>query len=340
MPETEKTIRDFLYLDVDRLYSLTSQLEGGLLDRLTQSSGSNKASRDVHRTALKGEESGTEVASTLETIESRIVHDDLYSKLEAHLANSIRNIEATTGSITPELINALLIKVNGRAIVEDFDRMLQQVSSWKQITGAFAYITKDENPSYQAALNTFINRQNEIGTILSGSVQVPERKRLQEEAKKIATALQGDSIFESVMQQSTTSVDSRVMQSWQTIIEFFMSGEYVISLMKSNDEHQLEIRAVLNKNWLRMSPDYIRHAYGNNFIQNVIVVGQVTSFSEPDSETDKYTSQKFDGLREAMSDLFGMMRNVDRTTTTAGSRPVLFVRPLAIYQEYKIPAAP
>ena len=86
-------IRDFIYLDNDRMYSLYSQIFKGISKNILTESHSGVSSEN---SALKKKSS--EIATLIgeesfREIESKIMHDNLYTQLEDKLKNVIKIID-------------------------------------------------------------------------------------------------------------------------------------------------------------------------------------------------------------------------------------------------------
>ena len=88
MSGTNKIIRDFLYLDSERLYSLSSQVFEGVADRIAESFQSEHSRTDTART-LTGKNLDEKVANAALRTESKLLYDHLYNQLEERLKDVI-----------------------------------------------------------------------------------------------------------------------------------------------------------------------------------------------------------------------------------------------------------
>ena len=132
MPDQIKVVRDFIYIDVEKLYSLYSQINKGIADKIFQSWTSEGANRDVQKGSFGSRKSSEEtVAETFQETSSLILYDYLYNSLEESLANAILKPDG----INPEnwhevLADAYLIKVEGLAEINDYKHLVHSVSNF------------------------------------------------------------------------------------------------------------------------------------------------------------------------------------------------------------------
>ena len=82
------SVRDFIYLDVDRLKSIVAQLEGGLLEQTATATGSSKSLEGGAEAGIPGlaKVGGTgQYVWTDQASETRTLHDHIYNYVEGRL---------------------------------------------------------------------------------------------------------------------------------------------------------------------------------------------------------------------------------------------------------------
>ena len=97
-------VRDFIYLDIDRLKSIIAQLEQGLLSSTVQSTSSSKGTDASVEGGLAGFLKGTIGADFLwqkQLTETRTLHDNIYNRVEEILVKNDLLIQIP-GDTTPK----------------------------------------------------------------------------------------------------------------------------------------------------------------------------------------------------------------------------------------------
>src|SRR5438045_3510684 len=119
------TIKDFIYLDTDRLNSLYSQVFAGVVETIVETELNEEENQNSQKGGVRFSGSTIEerVAAASYKTESKQLYDHMYNLLERKLADSITTITTISKedyhSVTA---NAFLIKVHGTAELWDFQR--------------------------------------------------------------------------------------------------------------------------------------------------------------------------------------------------------------------------
>ncbi|MGI4791183.1 MAG: DUF6414 family protein [Janthinobacterium lividum] len=128
MPNETRVIRDFIYMDVDRLNSLYSQAFSGVVPQILKS-------RSYERTNTEGIESVPDespqsllaqrlVTEARNETKNVILYDYLYTQFEDGVTDSIVQPQGLTRDNFAALLDgAFLIKVEGNAEIEDYERL-------------------------------------------------------------------------------------------------------------------------------------------------------------------------------------------------------------------------
>ncbi len=146
MPTETKIIRDFIYMDIDRLNSLYSQAFGGVVPQIIKSK-SNQGT-DTKRQKGIPEENQQELLAEHLVTEARhesknvILYDYLYTQLEEGIAQSILKPEGLTQDNYGSLLkDAFLIRVQGPAEIEDYQRFTHSAEHFSELTSDVAWVS-------------------------------------------------------------------------------------------------------------------------------------------------------------------------------------------------------
>ena len=141
MSTTNKVVRDFLYLDSEKLYSLASQVFEGVADRIAESFQSEQSRTDTTRT-LTGKNLDEKVANAALRAESKLLYDHLYNQLEDKLKGTILEpVGIDANNFHQMLDNSFLIKVRGQAVIDDYGRLSKFMERFNELGLSIAVIT-------------------------------------------------------------------------------------------------------------------------------------------------------------------------------------------------------
>jgi len=140
---TKPVVRDFIYLDVEQLYSLYSQAFEGVADQIVESSlGQLETEESKKGPPLSGTSIEQRVAEASLRTESKVLHDYMYNRLEREIENKILSTSGVTKeNYADRMKGAAMVKVVGSAEIDDFDWLTTFLKKYNDIAEAIAYAT-------------------------------------------------------------------------------------------------------------------------------------------------------------------------------------------------------
>ena len=128
------TIRDFVYLDVERLKSILAQVEEGLSESAVRTSGRSQEAGGTVEGGILGVLKGASEISALwrsEVSETRSLHDYIYNKAEAALLKQklltripdSRSPYDSSQSSRSALAETTFFLATGRVVMNDFSQI-------------------------------------------------------------------------------------------------------------------------------------------------------------------------------------------------------------------------
>lgn len=126
-------LKDFIYIDRDRLYSLYSQLFQGVAESIVEAFTSGKEDTKKERSL---EQNLIEASYKVKNV---ILFDHIYNSLEDKLAPQLLQVNEST--TLDDLKPSSYIKVAGKATIEDFERLIFLLKNFNDIGMAFATMT-------------------------------------------------------------------------------------------------------------------------------------------------------------------------------------------------------
>lgn len=126
-------LKDFIYIDKDRLYSLYSQLFQGIAESIVEAFSSGKEDTKKERSL---EQNLIEASYKIKNV---VLFDHIYNSLEDKLAPQLQQINEST--TLDELKPSSYVKVTGKATIEDFERLVFLLKNFNDIGMAIATMT-------------------------------------------------------------------------------------------------------------------------------------------------------------------------------------------------------
>lgn len=279
-------LRDFIYIDNNRLYSLYSQLYEGVVESLVESIS---YSSENQRTEKKLEE--TIIDASVKT-QNVILYDHIYNSLEEKMYPNLLIIDEKTikENITPTSI----IKVSGYVTIEDYEHLSFLMGNFNEIGLALANIQ-------------LFGKNGDINS----------------------TSKQSNNTVEKYAKEKGLILDKKFTSSIVKILENIHGNSMELLIETGYDNLDLGFRALLDHEYLRLSPNVLRNLYGYKPCMKWTMVGEVTDIS--------YISERYiEKNKNAFTKMFKHLYDVDRSfsQSTEDSCDTIKVAPIAVYIEH------
>lgn len=332
-----RMVRDFIYLDVERMYSLYSQVFEGVADQIIQSYIYELQSKDYQRgPILQGASVEAQVAEVSLRTENKFLYDHMYNRLETNISEAILEPSGVSPDNYREVLApAFMIKVRGAAEMEDYDRIKTHLDKFNTLAEAIAY-AHTLSDEFQAALR-------ELEASAAGKVR-DERTKVKQQLKKLKDPKQ-------VAKEMGLSQDEQLLSNIRLFVETFHHGGFEIIIIPAQEVEGVVFRGVVDKRWLRVQPDLLKALYGVSAESNWTMVGQVTHLPkveiagmetpmEQELSTEASEEQEAEeepSMRDPIRSIFGAVRVFENMFLESKERIEVLVCPLAIYREMEIP---
>lgn len=343
MNKDTKIIRDFLYLDVDRLYSLASQVFEGVTAQIAHSYQSEQSKVEVLKGVTKNsDERVTEAA--LRT-ENKVLHDHLYHQFEERISDAIVDL-ASAKSVSYESLqaNGVFVKIKGIASIDDYNRMSGFLDEFNLFGVALAYVGSSHTGEIEQARADLELEKENLKNQIHASKNPLTKSQLKERLKNLEDATQPLDFLQMFAASKGLYRDPMLLHSIKTITEAFQAGAYEINISQPYLGATASFRSVLDKRWLRSEPEYLRSLYaGASIGTSIVVIGQITALPD-DSNLSKLTDSDIIensdevSLTDVSHQMFRLMGALDEMTNTSNKGKSVMVQPLAIYKEIILPA--
>ena len=138
-------IKSFLYLDEYKMYSISSQLFGGLTEYLIDNRGTTNQEEESQRGPIgSGRLMAGILRSESQTQEKKYLHDYSYTLFEHELKeqNKVRNVSIENIQETVQCIDQCsFVEVRANAVFNDINTIKGTIESFNDLGDALAYVT-------------------------------------------------------------------------------------------------------------------------------------------------------------------------------------------------------
>ena len=142
----QKYIRNFIYMNVPLLYSIYSQAFEGITDKITEEHIIQAITSNTEGIPLSPSRNETQSTDASRRVESGVLHDHMYTRLEDALGSSLIDVSSVDrDALTDRLMANPLVKVVGRSEIEDYERLRVFVSKFNELGQLIAYASKSND---------------------------------------------------------------------------------------------------------------------------------------------------------------------------------------------------
>ncbi|WP_339727578.1 hypothetical protein [uncultured Gimesia sp.] len=298
-------LRDFIYLDSDRLRSIISQLEEGLINTSSSGSHGDAALKSDVGASLLGLVKGTGGASYLwrrEASETKTLHDFIFTKVEHHL-----------------LSKDLLIRIPDNISVEDFRNTLTETS--------FVLITGMVTLNDFGRVRRLIDRFNDIGKFLGHAETQEQKNNLLKNSKN-----KKQKSYNQQKTKDSYTIDPKILAGFRSILDTFYEDRIVIKTTPYNSCPEVKLVGNLKKEYLREEIESVVFKYSTAPVQSWHIFAQVAAIPPQSREQDNSVTQpSSDSIEQQLEILFGSVRDIESALKPI-TFPEIAITPIAVYR--------
>jgi hypothetical protein len=336
---------DFIYVDLEKVISIYSQMTGGIvevLERSTENSRSADNKRNYDFKVFKHDAGGTsnDKSALKEVVKP---HHALLAETEDALAANGYLVDLTDPAIAksfrdPEFRAALkdtfCIKVRGRAVFEDYERM-------KSIATYFPEVAKLINKSGESALlssSAYLELKSSLDSAEKALKSIKDRNERSRAEQRVVEMRDG---LAKLVATATNvgMVDQWVLDGMKTWIDAFLPGIVNFRVYPNLDFPDEHVFGHLKKRCFEDAEFGSLHfTYGSFPTENLTMVGVVTSVPveagetfRPLAEFEKPELADYESIENAFRGVFRGFDGIERMVRTSRF-PRILVQPLTVYR--------
>lgn len=295
-------IRDFVYLDIERVRSLISQLEQGIVETISKTLGDESSLDGELKANVFGLASGTVGVEQLwrrDVQENKSLHDYVYTKLETQLVkagllkvvdSAVLSEEPSAAAFRSELSSTDFILIRSNVELDDLSRIRSVVEKINEL-GKFIAWTSVQG----------LGLNEKSGSEYQKAIKVAESKVL---------------------------IDKKMQEGIALVIRELI-GEKVILRVGRSDSH-IRFVGILDQNLLREDMRSILIKYGSRPAEPWHIFCQVASLQPNSQAPTGITADS--GIHGAFSKIFDTLRQIDRVVMPYAESDIT-ITPIAVYRQ-------
>ncbi|WP_313597128.1 DUF6414 family protein [Psychrobacter sanguinis] len=307
-------IKNIVYLDEDKMYSLSSQLFEGITEYVLNEKNLEKSETEEQKGYLSsGKIVGDILKNSERNTEKRFLNDYSYTLFEKKLIEENKVIVATNKShnLSDTISTKSFIKITANATFNDMNSLIETLNNFNKMGKALTHVTS--YPDIERIKNELIRVQkseDERSKISDLNVQLKKISNVDKQA------------IESGMQ-----LDKDYLDNLSFLLEFGFKNQLEVQLNLPNNI----VSANLNRNFLRESEDILIRKYSRQTEVEFTLFGIVTQYKKeqidpPEVESNAKT------IKEAIMNMVAHVTNLESAFTGRLSNEII-IDPIALYTE-------
>lgn len=300
-------IRHFLYLDEQKMYSLSSQLFEGITEYILNENTSDKKEETQQKGPIgSGRILADVINSTVRSSEKRFLHDYSYNLLEKKLIEQKNILEVNNENIN-EIGKYSFIKIKAKATFNDINKINELFQNFNKLGEGITRLTVEE----------------EIEKKIKLASSSDELLKIESESKK----LRDDKHIHKLAVERNLYKNEKFLKELTMLTNYGFSEEFEIQQKINN----YLFTSTLNRDFLREKENILIKKYARKTEKDIFVVGIITQTSKEnipnlsDVQVPKNMRQGLSGMIEHLNlieySLFGKAENE------------IIIDPIAVYTE-------
>lgn len=339
------SLYDYIYVDLDKVISLYSQMTGGVVEiiqRSTESSRTADNKRNYDFKVFKHDAGGTDIekGTSKETIKP---HHALLKELEEALAISGYLVDLTAPETAKsfrdpdfrsQLKNMFCIKVCGRAVIEDYERMKGIANSFPEVvklinkSGEWALLS---SPEYITLKDKLTAAETALKGVKDRNMRAAEGQSIKKMKEALSTVIAGSPKIDMVEQW--------ILDGMKTWIDAFLPGIVNLRVYPNTDRPDEHVFGHLKKTCFEdIDTSSFHFTYGSFPTEPLTLIVIVTSVPseegehfKPLSEFEKSELADHESVERGFRGLFRGFDGLEQMIRTCHF-PRVLVHPLTVYR--------
>lgn len=330
-----QTIKNFIYLDEYKMYSISSQIFEGITEYLIDYQGSTKEDLEMQKgpiPVVSGRIMADILKSESGTQEKKYLHDYSYTLFEDRLRELGKIFSLSTDNIdeTIEKIdNTGFVEIRGKVIFNDMNILKSTMEGFNELGEALAYITNF----------------SQMEEVRQQSEKIVEGTKDRNQKAKLRQKLKSGIDIKKLAKDQGLNMDNKFLEKLTFALNYGFQDQFAVQMPMG----QYTFSADCKRDAFREKEDSLMRKYSRFAEKEFVLVGTITqsssaSISKRKSEGDgdySESKEKNEGdgdysepqhLKEAVMNLVEALSEVESEFSGKLANEII-VDPIAIYRE-------
>ncbi|MEZ4884694.1 MAG: hypothetical protein R3E32_08220 [Chitinophagales bacterium] len=261
-----KKIKSFIYLDNQKMYSISSQLFEGLTEYLVKSKSKKYTDEEKQKGNLM---SGRLMADIIEEYtnhtEKKFLHDYSYTIFENALINEKKVLSIDRQNISSQIkeINDFhFVKLTGQIVFNDSKMLVETFKNFNQLGESIGYIASQEKNK----------KVNELEKTVS---QIKDRNK-RNKAKQL---LSSKTNSKKQLLESGLNMDDKFLESLVYVINHMYKSQFEVQIPFPSEIENYLFTSIINRNFLKENEYEVVGKYSRETEKPFTIFGILTQTS-------------------------------------------------------------
>ena len=310
-------IKNFIYLDKDKMYSLSSQLFEGITEYvLNESATENKDTESQKGPVGSGKILADVIISSSKATEKKFFHDYSFTLFENHLLEQgsvldLSQASPTLHDLKSSITDFSFIKVKAKAIFNDVNKITELFAEFNTIGEALAHMT---------AFERIDELNQELALLKHQNQDTKKQTQLEAEYKELTN-------LPKLAKESGLYQDPKFLANLSLLTKYGFSDQFEISQPKG----EAIFTSCLKREFLREKEEILVTKYSRKTEKEIIVFGIISqAFSGFEAEPDDGVD--YSNMKAAILNLVEHLTDIENSISGKQENEVV-IDPIAVYFE-------
>lgn len=263
-------IKSFIYLDEEKMFSISSQLFEGVTDFFMQENTVEKQENESQKGQfLSGRLLADMMLQSYSRSEKRYLHDFAFNIFEKELEQRQLLYDISPSDTLLGLQDKNLVRVKGQIFFYDYDKMNNTIDNFNELGAAFAKVTRIATQQTDQ-LNQQIKNTNDR----------EKKNQLKNQKRRI------DQITEQYLKETGLMLDKDYVQGLSTILHYGYSERFQVNLeMKDSN---LIFSSAINERYLKESESLLVSKFSRQTERDFTILGILTQVGKDKTKLPEF----------------------------------------------------
>lgn len=306
------TIKSFIYLDEDKMYSISSQLFEGMTQYILQeeTDGQNDVNSQKGN-FLSGRFMADMMFQSRSKSEMRNLHDFAFNLFEKEMEDRGILYDVKCNDEISDLQDKGFVRIRGKIFFCDYARMQYIIDNFNNIGRALGRL--------QGA--TFYEQIEEIKHNANDTKDRERRNRQQQNAKY------SEKQIENLLKSAGLVLDEKYVKNLSTVMKFGYQDGFEVRIIL--EDSPLLFSAVINQSCLKENENVLISKYSRITEKEFTVIGVITQVGNP---KPKLPNNEGEDMKTATQGMHEMIANLEIQFNGRSSNECI-IDPIAIFTE-------